>query len=292
MNCTFSFLFNLKLKLSTDIQLRNLLINKADLFLYCCEYKLSNVAIRIIKLIKFNESSNELTREIEVNKYLLVTNGNGETPLMVAIKNRDKELIKAIIGNNICQINVLDKKKKNALMHAIYRGFTYTADLLIKYIASIKLDLIKFINQVDIDGNTALFRLVKRLLINKRATNEQFVFVQKLIKYGCVLDHIDKNGNTVLILACSNKLLDNETKFYKLATFIIACNGKICKRTGLIMNCLVNQENKNKETALSIALNKCKNYTTMFQSVYFRNIAYKIVLNIDLINSLGDGNTI
>lgn len=91
---------------------------------------------------------------------------NGVTPLMLAIKKKNKSLIKSILDNESLNINAVDLDGKSVLTYAIKQKNTKLMRFLIKkyHINVVKNDLILYINNIDSEYDHRIVALLNNAI--------------------------------------------------------------------------------------------------------------------------------
>jgi ankyrin repeat protein len=276
--------YNIKLRCSNDDSLSKLLETDNNLFIYCCKNNLDSVSRKILKIVANNE---------HMKKYITVQDNDKKTPLMYLINNRNKELCTEIINSGMAQLEHVDNKNRNALIYActIPKPLFKVAKLIITFlkvnppngITSLEVnpeginhlikDHKKNINQVDSYGYTALSYCIKTINTSKEIKNidKYYDLIKYLIENNANLKHIDKHGNTPLILACRKENRRYVRYLANIANLIIVVSKN---------DCLPNHKNNKNESALLLCMKKNNKLTVLnLDSAFFRHVTYKLLIS-------------
>ncbi|AVG46651.1 ankyrin repeat protein [Acanthamoeba polyphaga mimivirus] len=159
--------------------------------MYACLYTGTDSTIETINLL--------LDREANINS----PNSEGETPLMLVLRNNDTnkfiEIIELLLNRGAC-INSVNNNGETPLMIAVNRCSKYSVEI-------IEL-LLKYGADIEYCNNKGVSILMQALVFAGRYN--EYKITDFLINYGANINSVTNNGLNVLMVACINILdIDN-----------------------------------------------------------------------------------
>lgn len=218
-----------------------------------------------INIIKSNKKGDNYYKNIEAilnsldNKKKKLLNEPDNNPLVLAIENGNRDIVKLILDKGIVDVNVQNKQFTTPLTAAVKNGMYDIVDILINKGANVN-----NVANMNIDDNPLNFLML-------RSDNSSKIMIDKLIKHGFDINRHNKYKDTPLHLALQ---LDKKLSDSLIFTLIYYTD--------------INKTNINGDTALHLlfrnnGLYDWKHYDTVLKKkeldIFKKNNENKMVIN-------------